>query len=57
MNITDVEDKIIKRVREPARPARVCCPYEDAFLSDLGTLACLRARTVPGNYRGDGRHH
>src|SRR5215212_11742975 len=42
MNITDVEDKIIKRVRE--KNNSLCdyvAPYETAFLEDLETLRCL----------------
>jgi cysteinyl-tRNA synthetase len=42
MNITDVEDKIIRRVRESGRPLREFTRiYEDAFLGDLKTLNCL----------------
>lgn len=42
MNITDVEDKIIRRVRESGRPLREFTrTYEDAFLGDLKTLNCL----------------
>src|SRR5215212_5136470 len=42
MNITDVEDKIIKRVHE--KNNSLCdyvAPYETAFLEDLETLRCL----------------
>ena len=42
MNITDVEDKIIRRVRESGRPLHEFTrTYEDAFLGDLKTLKCL----------------
>lgn len=42
MNITDVEDKIIRRVRESGRPLREFTQvYEQAFLDDLRSLACL----------------
>src|SRR5438477_9054073 len=43
MNITDVEDKIIRRVRESGTSLReFVSPYEGAFLEDLRTLGCLR---------------
>src|SRR5215212_1522632 len=39
MNITDVEDKIIKRVRETGKPLRDYTRfYEEEFLKDLGEL-------------------
>src|SRR5919198_1232855 len=42
MNITDVEDKIIKRVRESGATLREYTGrYEAAFLEDLETLGCL----------------
>src|SRR6266480_7354048 len=43
MNITDVEDKIIKRVRASGGSLRdYTGKYETAFLEDLQTLGCLR---------------
>ena len=48
MNITDVEDKIIKRVRESNTTLRgYVSKYEDAFLEDLQTLGCLRPHHLP----------
>ncbi|MEZ0258345.1 MAG: class I tRNA ligase family protein, partial [Chthoniobacter sp.] len=48
MNITDVEDKIIKRVREAGTTLRqYVSKYEDAFLEDLQTLSCLRPHHLP----------
>ena len=48
MNITDVEDKIIKRVRESGVPLREYTgKYEAAFLEDLQTLGCLRPHQMP----------
>jgi len=48
MNITDVEDKIIKRVREAGLGLReYVSKYEDAFLEDLQTLGCLRPHHLP----------
>ncbi len=48
MNITDVEDKIIKRVREAGVTLReFVSPYETAFLEDLQTLGCLRPHHLP----------
>ena len=48
MNITDVEDKIIKRVRETGLGLReYVSKYEDAFLEDLQTLGCLRPHHLP----------
>src|SRR6266566_1357173 len=48
MNITDVEDKIIKRVRESGAPLREYTgKYEAAFLEDLQTLGCLRPHQMP----------
>jgi len=48
MNITDVEDKIIKRVRESGRPLReFTAQYETAFFSDLRTLNCLSPHETP----------
>jgi cysteinyl-tRNA synthetase len=48
MNITDVEDKIIKRVRETGLGLReYVSKYEEAFLEDLQTLGCLRPHHLP----------
>src|SRR5882724_10986406 len=48
MNITDVEDKIIKRVRESGASLREYTGnYEAAFLEDLQTLGCLRPHQMP----------
>src|SRR5260221_5037905 len=48
MNITDVEDKIIDRVRKSNMPLRqFVSQYEDAFLQDLDTLLCRRPTTLP----------
>jgi len=48
MNITDVEDKIIKRVRDTKIPRREYTKkYEAAFLEDLQTLNCLRPHAMP----------
>jgi cysteinyl-tRNA synthetase len=48
MNITDVEDKIIRRVRESGTTLRgYVSKYEDAFLEDLQTLNCLRPHHLP----------
>src|SRR6266566_7520237 len=48
MNITDVEDKIIRRVRESGVPLREYTgQYEAAFLEDLQTLGCLRPHQMP----------
>lgn len=48
MNITDVEDKIIKRVRETQTTLRgYVSKYEDAFLEDLQTLGCLPPHHLP----------
>jgi len=48
MNITDVEDKIIKRVQEAKVSLReYTSKYEQAFLQDLQTLNCLRAHRLP----------
>lgn len=42
MNITDVEDKIIRRVRETGKPLKeFTATYTDAFLQDLKELNCL----------------
>jgi len=48
MNITDVEDKIIKRVRETKSSLREFTgQYEAAFLGDLKTLNCLLPHHLP----------
>ena len=48
MNITDVEDKIIARVREAGASLReYVFQYESAFLADLQSLGCLRPDHLP----------
>ena len=48
MNITDVEDKIIRRVRETGRTLRdFTAKYEQAFLEDLQTLGCRSPHHTP----------
>ena len=48
MNITDVEDKIIKRVRETGQTFRDYTSfYEQEFLKDLDELRCLRPHELP----------
>lgn len=48
MNITDVEDKIIARVREADVPlVEYTRRYEEAFLEDLRQLNCLPAHDLP----------
>jgi cysteinyl-tRNA synthetase len=48
MNITDVEDKIIKRVRENKTPLRdFTGKYEAAFFEDLKTLNCRLPHHTP----------
>src|SRR5437762_5454944 len=48
MNITDVEDKIIKRVRETKTSLREFTgKYEAAFLEDLKTLNCREPHQKP----------
>ena len=48
MNITDVEDKIIKRVREQKTTlAAFTGPYEAAFLEDLRALGCREPHRKP----------
>jgi cysteinyl-tRNA synthetase len=48
MNITDVEDKIIQRVRAARATLRAfVSPYEDAFLADMQTLGCRRPHHLP----------
>jgi cysteinyl-tRNA synthetase len=48
MNITDVEDKIIKRVNETkASLQEYTSKYEAAFLEDLQSLGCLKPHFLP----------
>ncbi len=48
MNITDVEDKIIRRVRETQTSLReFTAPYETAFFDDLRALGCLEPHVKP----------
>ncbi len=48
MNITDVEDKIIKKVRENKTTLREFTrQYETAFLDDLKTLGCKAPHGLP----------
>ncbi len=48
MNITDVEDKIIRRVRETKPPLREFPgQYETAFFADLKALNCLLPHHTP----------
>jgi cysteinyl-tRNA synthetase len=48
MNITDVEDKIIKRVRETGSTLRdYTAKYEGAFLDDLRALGCVAPHHIP----------
>ena len=48
LNITDIEDKIIKRVRETQVPLReYTAKYESAFFEDLQALNCLRPHQTP----------
>src|SRR5262245_60543278 len=48
MNITDVEDRIIKKVRESGKTLReVTDFYTDAFFKDLDALNIKRAHVVP----------
>ena len=48
MNITDVEDKIIRRVRETGKSLRDYTGfYEAEFLKDLDELRCLRPHDLP----------
>ena len=60
MNITDVEDKIIRRVRETKTTLReFTSPYEAAFLDDLKALGChaphLTPRATASGRPGPGR--
>ena len=48
MNVTDVEDKIIKRVRETKMPLREFTgKYEAEFVQDLKTLNCRLPHEMP----------
>ena len=48
MNITDVEDKIINRVRAASTSLREYTrQYETAFFQDLGALGCLLPHVTP----------
>ena len=48
MNITDVEDKIIKGVAETKLPLRdFTAKYESAFFEDFQALNCLRPQQTP----------
>jgi cysteinyl-tRNA synthetase len=48
MNITDVEDKIIRRVRETGKSLReYTSSYEQEFLKDLDELRCVRPHDLP----------
>jgi cysteinyl-tRNA synthetase len=48
MNITDVDDKIIKRVRETGTPLREFTgQFEAAFFDDLKALNCRRPHQTP----------
>jgi cysteinyl-tRNA synthetase len=48
MNITDVEDKIITRVRESGATLRdYTARYEAAFMEDLRTLKCVAPHHMP----------
>lgn len=48
MNITDVEDKIIRRVRETGKSLHeFTSGYEAEFLRDLDTLGCVRPHHLP----------
>jgi cysteinyl-tRNA synthetase len=48
MNITDVDDKIIKRVRETGTPlAEFTSKFEAAFFDDLKALNCRKPQQTP----------
>ena len=58
MNITDVEDKIIKRVRETKTPLREFTgKYEAAFFDDLKTLNCLPPHSDAARHGAHRRNH
>ncbi len=48
MNLTDVEDKIIRKVRETGRTlAEFTSQYEAEFFKDLETVGCLKPHETP----------
>ncbi len=48
MNVTDVEDKIIQRVRARETTLKAyTAPYEEAFFTDLECLGCLKPGHIP----------
>ena len=48
MNITDVEDKIIRNVREQGIPlAKFTGKYEKSFFEDMEVLACKKPTDIP----------
>ncbi|MBI4026823.1 MAG: cysteine--tRNA ligase [Verrucomicrobia bacterium] len=48
MNVTDVEDKIIRAVRESGETLQgLTRRYEKAFSEDMETLGCLRPQVMP----------
>jgi cysteinyl-tRNA synthetase len=48
MNITDVDDKIINRVRERGQSlSQFTAEYETAFFEDFAALSCARPHDVP----------
>jgi len=48
MNITDVEDKIIRRVRAAGTSLQTfTAPIESAFFEDMAALGCLRPHRTP----------
>lgn len=48
MNITDVEDKIIKAVQQNGETLKsLTGRYEEAFLADLAVLGCLKPKIMP----------
>jgi cysteinyl-tRNA synthetase len=48
MNVTDVEDKIIARVRQSGMSlGQYTGKYEEAFFADLQALSCLRPHETP----------
>src|SRR3954447_2417956 len=48
MNITDIDDKIIKRVRESKTSLHdFTSKFETAFFDDLKTLSCLQPHQTP----------
>src|ERR1035437_6354920 len=54
MNITDVDDKIIKRVRETGMPLREFPDkFESAFFDDLTALNCRKPHQTPRATRSE----